>query len=165
MEKEYDYYKILGVGRNATKAEIKNAYKKRSLECHPDKFACAGEKIKSQKTKEFQLLNEAYSCLHNEKSRRIYDATHPWPSERQTPNSHTDYSQRTYGNAFRFQIGDYFSPWIAASVCLIFVVRGFTRSALYISLFNIWGYKVVIISYSVVILFFLYSLYRHYRNI
>lgn len=75
MVKEQDYYKILGVGTNATKAEIKAAYKKRAMQCHPDKFASASQRVKVQKTKEFQALNEAYSCLYDEESRRIYDAS------------------------------------------------------------------------------------------
>ena len=80
MVKEQDYYTVLGVGRNASKAEIKAAYKKRAVKCHPDKFACASEKIKTQKTKEFQALNEAYSCLYDDKSRRIYDASYTYES-------------------------------------------------------------------------------------
>ena len=33
--KQKDYYKILGVGKNANEEEIKKAYKKRALEHHP----------------------------------------------------------------------------------------------------------------------------------
>ena len=35
--KQKDYYKILGVGKNANEEEIKKAYKKRALEHHPGK--------------------------------------------------------------------------------------------------------------------------------
>ncbi len=165
MATQQDYYKILGISRNATKAEIKAAYKKRAVKCHPDKFACAREEIKAQKTIEFQLLNEAYSCLCDEKSRRIYNASHSWESGDKVHYPQGYYRADTKRNIFSFNIGSYFSPWLAASVCLVIAARMFQRSSLYIYLFNMWGYKITVLEYSVVILFVLYFLYRHYRNI
>lgn len=36
-EEEKDYYKILGVDRFASQEEVKRAYKKLAIVCHPDK--------------------------------------------------------------------------------------------------------------------------------
>ncbi len=63
-----DYYKILGVSRDATSEEIKKAYKKLAKLYHPD--LNKGDKSKEEKFKE---LNEAYRVLGDEKLRKQYD--------------------------------------------------------------------------------------------
>lgn len=62
-----DYYKILGVDRNASKEEIKKAYKQLAKKYHPDlnKNAGADEKFKE--------INEAAAVLGNDKKREQYD--------------------------------------------------------------------------------------------
>jgi molecular chaperone DnaJ len=62
-----DYYKILGVDKNASKEEIKRAYKKLAKKHHPDlnKDAGASEKFKE--------INEAASVLADENKRQQYD--------------------------------------------------------------------------------------------
>ena len=50
-----DYYKILGVERNATKEEIKRAYRKLALKTHPDRNP--GDAKAEERFKE---INEAY---------------------------------------------------------------------------------------------------------
>ena len=52
QSKTKDYYKILGVSRNAGDGEIKRAYRKLALEWHPDKVT---EDIKEVASKKFQV--------------------------------------------------------------------------------------------------------------
>jgi DnaJ homolog subfamily B member 4 len=49
-----DYYKILGVSRDATEEEIKKAYKKQALKWHPDRNA-GNTEVASQKFKEVSI--------------------------------------------------------------------------------------------------------------
>ena len=63
-----DYYEILGVPRNATKEEIKKAYRRLALKYHPDRNP--GDKEAEEKFKE---AAEAYQVLSDDEKRRIYD--------------------------------------------------------------------------------------------
>ena len=62
-----DYYKILGIDKNATKEEIKKAYKKLAKKFHPD---LNKDKDAEQKFKE---INEAASVLADDEKRTQYD--------------------------------------------------------------------------------------------
>ena len=64
-----DYYKILGVKRNASKNEIKKAFKKLSLKYHPDKNK---DNPKRAKEKFIKIAN-AYEVLSDDEKRKIYD--------------------------------------------------------------------------------------------
>ncbi len=63
-----DYYKILGIPRNATQEEIKKAYRRLVLKYHPDR-----NKTKEAEEK-FKEINEAYAVLGDPEKRRQYDA-------------------------------------------------------------------------------------------
>ncbi len=63
-----DYYKILGVERSATEAEIKSAFRKLALQYHPDRNP--GNKQAEEKFKE---INEAYEVLSDSEKRARYD--------------------------------------------------------------------------------------------
>ncbi len=63
-----DYYEILQIGRNASGAEIKKAYRKLAIQYHPDKNP--GDKEAEEK---FKYINEAYEILSNDEKRQIYD--------------------------------------------------------------------------------------------
>ena len=59
-----DYYKSLGIARNAGKDEIKKAYRELAHKYHPDKGGDA---------ERFKEINEAYSVLSNDEKRAQYD--------------------------------------------------------------------------------------------
>jgi molecular chaperone DnaJ len=72
-----DYYSILGVPKNASQAQIKEAYRKLVLKNHPDI-----NKNDEAKTK-MQEINEAYAVLGNEEKRKQYDTYGPEMFNRQ----------------------------------------------------------------------------------
>jgi len=63
-----DYYKILGIGKEADNDEVKKAYRKLALKYHPDKTK--GDKDSEQRFKE---INEAYQVLSDPAKRQQYD--------------------------------------------------------------------------------------------
>ncbi len=62
-----DYYEILGVSRNATKEEIKKAYRELALKYHPDRNKSPDAEEK------FKEISEAYAVLSDDEKRAQYD--------------------------------------------------------------------------------------------
>ena len=63
-----DYYKILGVNKNATEKEIKSAFRKLARQCHPDM-----NPDDPQAEARFKDVNEAYEVLSDKEKRVKYD--------------------------------------------------------------------------------------------
>lgn len=64
-----DYYEILGVDEDASKDEIKKAYRKKAKKFHPDKNPDNQEWAREK----FKKVSEAYEVLADEEKRQMYD--------------------------------------------------------------------------------------------
>jgi len=67
MAEKRDYYEVLGVSKNASKDEIKDAYRKLAMQYHPDRNKAADAEDK------FKEISEAYAVLSDDQKRRQYD--------------------------------------------------------------------------------------------
>jgi curved DNA-binding protein CbpA len=66
-------YQVLGVRENATQADIKSAFRKLALQCHPDRHP--GDKAKED---QFKRLSEAKEILSHPGRRARYDQAEKW---------------------------------------------------------------------------------------
>lgn len=88
-----DYYKTLGVSRDATQAEIKKTYRKQAAKFHPDKNP--GNKKAEIKFKE---IGEAYEVLKEPKKRKLYDQVgSDWKKYQQAGATGDDFNWSQYG--------------------------------------------------------------------
>ncbi len=115
--KEYmepkDYYEILGVGKDATPKQIKEAYRDLAFKYHPDRNASdsnAAEKMKS--------LNEAYAVLSHPEKKKEYDAL-----RRQYGSSAYNHFRKSYTEQDIFQGSDIHQ--VFEEMARAFGVRGF----------------------------------------
>ncbi len=67
MEDEQDYYKTLGISKEASKQDIKKAYRKMAKKYHPDVNKSADAEDK------FKKVQEAYEVLSDDQKRKAYD--------------------------------------------------------------------------------------------
>lgn len=106
-----DYYKTLGVSKDAPQDEIKKAFRKLARKYHPD--LNPGDKSSEQKFKE---INEAYGILNDPKKRAEYDQFGSSPFGAGGPGFE-GYRTQDYGQTYDFGgFGDIFSDLFASGV-------------------------------------------------
>ncbi|AIQ96397.1 DnaJ C-terminal domain-containing protein [Prochlorococcus sp. MIT 0801] len=83
-----DYFKILGISRNATEKEIKSAFRKLARQFHPDLHP-HDEKAES----EFKEINEAYEILSDEAKKKSYEQYLSYSFKNRDRNSRDFYTE------------------------------------------------------------------------
>ncbi|KAJ0971581.1 hypothetical protein J5N97_019540 [Dioscorea zingiberensis] len=85
-QQQRNYYAVLGVHPNASPSEIRSAYRKLAMKWHPDRQGRREPWIVAEANQRFQLIQEAYQVLSDEKKRRLYDAAlyNPFEDEKET---------------------------------------------------------------------------------
>jgi curved DNA-binding protein len=115
-----DYYSILGVAKNASEQDIRKAYKKMSMQHHPDR---GGDEEK------FKQINEAYSTLKDPAKRQQYDNPQPQfnfnSSNFRGGNPFEDMFAHAFGQGFKQQRRPRnVDVTIAANITLLDVLKG-----------------------------------------
>ena len=100
-----DYYKILGVERNASDDDIRKAYRKLAMQYHPDR-----NPDDKQAEERFKEINEAYQVLSDSEKRTHYDRLGSDYSNWQRRGAQGDFNWDQYSGGFpggvRVEYGD-----------------------------------------------------------
>ena len=87
-----DYYKILGISKNASESDIKKAYRKLARKYHPDL-----NPNDTDAEKKFKEINEANVVLSNPDNRKKYDQYgKDWKHAEAFQNAKRSHSGRSY---------------------------------------------------------------------
>jgi DnaJ-class molecular chaperone len=103
-----DYYKILGISKNASEPDIKKAYRKLARQFHPD--LNPGNKAAEERFKE---INEANEVLGDSEKRRKYDELGSnWEQIQRDRDYARQYARPDYeGSPEDFDLGDFFTTF------------------------------------------------------
>lgn len=106
-----DYYKILGLPRDANTADIKKAFRKLAREYHPDVA-----KDKTTAESKFKEINEANEVLSDPEKRQKYDTLGAnWQDPKRSPQSQSAHAQ---GHEFNFGgtgFSDFFEQYFSGA--------------------------------------------------
>ncbi|XP_028172051.1 dnaJ homolog subfamily C member 10-like [Ostrinia furnacalis] len=115
---EVSYYEVLGVSKQASTQEIRQAYKKLAVKFHPDKNSNIGEEEK------FLEITEAYETLKDPQKRRNYDLFGSFSSftRRYDHRSESEYNNLFYNGLYH---GDPFVDTLTGQTFYSYLNEGF----------------------------------------
>ena len=108
-----DYYEILGVKKNATEQEIKSAFRKLSLQWHPDRQQGKSDAEKKHAEEMFKDISAAYDTLSDKDKRAKYDmyGADEYGNMHQSDSMDMDDFMARHADMFSSMFGDHFNPF------------------------------------------------------
>lgn len=100
MDRNIDFYQILGVPKNATQVEIKNAYRKQVIKYHPDKNQ------NPDAPEKFRKIQIAYETLTDNNKKVKYDSFDDLPYNIETKNLFLYYQELIIELCEKYEIND-----------------------------------------------------------
>ncbi|KAL5731510.1 hypothetical protein ACHQM5_004231 [Ranunculus cassubicifolius] len=91
-----NHYKVLGLNKNATKAEIKEAFRKMALQFHPDKHTHSPKNVRDEAVLKFRAASIAYQALITREGSKYDNAS----SSRANYNSQSRSSSSSGGQGY-----------------------------------------------------------------
>ncbi|CAL8471557.1 g11099 [Coccomyxa elongata] len=70
-----DFYRILGINREASQQEVKDAWRREALKNHPDRLQNASDSERAEAARKFKEAKEAYEVLSDEGKRGLYNTS------------------------------------------------------------------------------------------
>ncbi|CAG8752801.1 13465_t:CDS:2, partial [Ambispora leptoticha] len=92
----HEYYKVLGLDKDASDADIKKAYKKLALLMHPDKNGAPGA------DEAFKMVSKAFQVLNDPQKRKIFDEYGADPDSRGTNLPNQEFRFKGFSNGMVF---------------------------------------------------------------
>ncbi|KAK9170622.1 hypothetical protein Syun_002762 [Stephania yunnanensis] len=99
-----DHYKVLGLSKNASKSEIKDAFRKLALKFHPDRHSQSPKPIRDDATRQFKHISEAYQVLIHGRTRAHYNARSAPPQPTHYTHSRSSRAHSKLGLDFEVAI-------------------------------------------------------------
>ncbi|XP_062113849.1 chaperone protein dnaJ 72 [Humulus lupulus] len=99
-----DHYEVLGLSKNASKDEIKDAFRRLAVKFHPDKHSGSPKAVRDTATLRFKQVSEAYQVLSDDRKRAEYNFRSRYQNSGATGNHYGygyGYGHHNYGSEYR----------------------------------------------------------------
>lgn len=153
-----DHYRVLGLSREATRDEIKEAFRKLAVKYHPDKHSQSPKTVREDATLRFKQVSEAYEVLGDDLKRSHYDFQYKNYNSNKYGRSYSNYgygygydntrsasaSAAPYGDGVvsKFEIAIRYMTTRAFLLNCAFAGYGFFNLRIFVNIFELINFEV-----------------------